>query len=106
MMALSAVTLALLWVRRRSVLDLWLMVVCCAWLLELTIAATLISYSFQSWLVCRPILRAHRRNGGFARTAFRNDGTLCTPCPFNHEAAWRPRGAADCCGRNGGFNRS
>ncbi len=47
MTALSAVTLVLLWVRRRSVLDLWLMVVCCTWLLELTIAATLINSRFS-----------------------------------------------------------
>jgi signal transduction histidine kinase len=32
---LSAFALALLWVRRRSVLDLWLVVVICAWLLEI-----------------------------------------------------------------------
>jgi signal transduction histidine kinase len=32
---LSALALALLWVRRRSVLDLWLMVVISAWLLEI-----------------------------------------------------------------------
>ena len=39
-MVLSGGALALLWMRRRSVLDLWLMVVCCAWLLE-TATATL-----------------------------------------------------------------
>ncbi len=39
-MVLSGCALALLWIRRRSVLDLWLMVVCCAWLLE-TATATL-----------------------------------------------------------------
>jgi signal transduction histidine kinase len=39
-MVLSGGALALLWIRRRSVLDLWLMVVCCAWLLE-TATATL-----------------------------------------------------------------
>jgi signal transduction histidine kinase len=39
-MVLAGGALALLWIRRRSVLDLWLMVVCCAWLLE-TATATL-----------------------------------------------------------------
>ena len=38
--ALAGGALVLLWIRRRSVLDLWLMVVCCAWLLE-TATATL-----------------------------------------------------------------
>jgi signal transduction histidine kinase len=36
---LASTALMLLWIRRRSVLDLWLMVVCCAWLLE-TLTAT------------------------------------------------------------------
>ena len=40
-MSLNIVALALLWRRRRSVLDLWLMVMCCAWLLESTITAFL-----------------------------------------------------------------
>ena len=39
-MVLAGGALVLLWIRRRSVLDLWLMVVCCAWLLE-TATATL-----------------------------------------------------------------
>ena len=39
-MVLAGGALTLLWTRRRSVLDLWLMVVCCAWLLE-TATATL-----------------------------------------------------------------
>jgi signal transduction histidine kinase len=37
--ALNAVALVLLWVRRRSVLDLWLMVMCCAWLAETLVTA-------------------------------------------------------------------
>jgi signal transduction histidine kinase len=36
---LNAVALALLWIRRRSVLDLWLMVMCCAWLAETVVVA-------------------------------------------------------------------
>jgi signal transduction histidine kinase len=36
---LNAVALALLWFRRRSVLDLWLMVMCCAWLAETVVTA-------------------------------------------------------------------
>jgi len=38
---LNVATLVLLWFRRRSVLDLWLMVMCCAWLLEITITTFL-----------------------------------------------------------------
>jgi signal transduction histidine kinase len=37
---LNAVALLLLWVRRRSVLDLWLMVMCCAWLAETAVTAS------------------------------------------------------------------
>jgi signal transduction histidine kinase len=36
----NAVALALLWIRRRSVLDLWLMVMCCAWLAETVVTAS------------------------------------------------------------------
>jgi signal transduction histidine kinase len=38
--SLNAVALMLLWVRRRSVLDLWLMVMCCAWLAETVVTAS------------------------------------------------------------------
>jgi signal transduction histidine kinase len=36
-MALQAIALLLLWRRGRSALDLWLMVLCCAWLFELSL---------------------------------------------------------------------
>jgi signal transduction histidine kinase len=39
--------LALLWIRRRSVLDLWLMVVCCAWLLETATATLFVGARYQ-----------------------------------------------------------
>jgi signal transduction histidine kinase len=38
--SLNVVALVLLWVRRRSVLDLWLMVMCCAWLAETAVTAS------------------------------------------------------------------
>jgi signal transduction histidine kinase len=44
---LIVIALALLWVRRRSVLELWLMVVCCAWLFEFMISAVLINARFS-----------------------------------------------------------
>jgi hypothetical protein len=45
---LSALALALLWLRWRSVLDLWLMVVLCAWLLEIAffVLVTALRFSF------------------------------------------------------------
>ena len=48
-MALSgqAAALVLLWIRRRSVLDLWLMVVCCTWMLDVAMGATLIGGRFN-----------------------------------------------------------
>jgi signal transduction histidine kinase len=45
--SIIAVALALLWFRRRSVLDLWLMVMCCTWLLEAIISAVLINARFS-----------------------------------------------------------
>jgi signal transduction histidine kinase len=45
MVSLDALALALLWVRWRSVLDLWLMVMCCTWLL-VGLAAILINARF------------------------------------------------------------
>jgi signal transduction histidine kinase len=44
---LSGGALVLIWFRRRSVLDLWLMVVCCAWLLETTIGNLLVGARFE-----------------------------------------------------------
>lgn len=44
---LAAAALTLLWIRRRSVLDLWLMVVCCAWLFELTTSGVLNNARFS-----------------------------------------------------------
>jgi signal transduction histidine kinase len=44
---LDAVALALLWLRWRSVLDLWLMVMCCTWVLEGTISAVLFNARFS-----------------------------------------------------------
>jgi signal transduction histidine kinase len=45
--SLGATALVLLWIRRRSVLDLWLMVVCCAWMLEVAVGAILINGRFD-----------------------------------------------------------
>jgi signal transduction histidine kinase len=44
---LAGSALVLLWIRRRSVLDLWLMVVCCAWLLETSTATLFVSARFN-----------------------------------------------------------
>jgi len=53
-LSLTAVALALLWLRRRSVLDLWLMVMCCTWLLELTMTAVLLNTRFSvGWYASR-----------------------------------------------------
>jgi signal transduction histidine kinase len=38
--SLNVMALALLWARRRSALDLWLMVMCCAWLAETVVVAS------------------------------------------------------------------
>ncbi len=44
---LAGGALVLLWIRRRSVLDLWLMVVCCAWLLEVATAHLFVTVRFS-----------------------------------------------------------
>ena len=46
-MVLAGGALALLWIKRRSVLDLWLMVVCCAWLLETATATLFVGARYQ-----------------------------------------------------------
>ena len=43
---LDFVALGILWTRRRSVLDLWLMVLCCTWILQLVITFLLIGARF------------------------------------------------------------
>jgi signal transduction histidine kinase len=54
LLLLCAVALALLWRRRRSVLDLWLMVLCCAWLLELTLGTTFVTARYSvGWYASR-----------------------------------------------------
>ena len=53
-LSLTAGALALLWLRRRSVLDLWLMVMCCTWLLELAMTAVFLSTRFSvGWYASR-----------------------------------------------------
>jgi signal transduction histidine kinase len=53
-LSLTAIALALLWLRRRSVLDLWLMVMCCTWLLELTMTAVLLTTRYSlGWYASR-----------------------------------------------------
>jgi signal transduction histidine kinase len=47
LVTLNSAALALLWVRRRSVLNLWLMVMCCAWLFEAVISVLIISARFS-----------------------------------------------------------
>ena len=46
-MMLAGCALVLLWIRRNSVLDLWLMVVCCAWLLETATATLFVNAQFN-----------------------------------------------------------
>jgi signal transduction histidine kinase len=53
-MTLDALALALLWRRRHSVLNLWLMVMCCAWLVEAMISIVLNAARFDvSWYAGR-----------------------------------------------------
>jgi signal transduction histidine kinase len=49
-----AISLALLWFRRDSVLDLWLMVTVCAWLLEITLQGLFLTSRFSiAWYMGR-----------------------------------------------------
>ena len=50
---LTATALALLWFKRRTVLDLWLLVMCCAWLVEVTINAFLSGRFNLGWYASR-----------------------------------------------------
>jgi len=56
LMALEAIALLLLWRRGRSVLDLWLMVVCCAWLLELSLGTLFAGFRYSlGWYSARSL---------------------------------------------------
>jgi Membrane-associated sensor, integral membrane domain len=63
---LNAMSLALLWFRRRSTLDLWLMVMCSAWLAETLVTANVAGrFTFGALAACRGpgyrvVGRAHR----------------------------------------------
>jgi len=46
MLPYGVFALGLLWFRRRSVLDLWLMVVCCAWLIEIAMSTVFVNDRF------------------------------------------------------------
>jgi Membrane-associated sensor, integral membrane domain len=71
----SALAGCVLWARRRSVLDLWLMVVMCAYVIEIC----LISFPgpLQPWLVCRPDLWAPGRRYRAVCSAVRDNDALC-----------------------------
>jgi len=53
-MMLDVIAFVLLWRRARSVLDLWLMVVCCAWLLEVSLGILLAGSRYSlGWYTAR-----------------------------------------------------
>jgi signal transduction histidine kinase len=51
--ALTLLPLALLWMRGRSVLDLWLMAMCCAWLFDLSLVIVAESRYSVGWYTAR-----------------------------------------------------
>ncbi len=75
-----AALLVLLFRRPYSVIDVWLMVVMCAWLFDIAISAVFNVAQVRSGLLCRPDLRALRgkfRPGGTA-------GRQCRPAGPDH----------------------
>ena len=76
--------LVVLWFRRpHSVLDVWLMVVMCAWLFDIALSARLQRREIRSRLLCRTHLRAMRRQfcaGGPADRQCRAAGASCRGC--------------------------
>jgi hypothetical protein len=103
---LIAGALVLLWLRRRSVLDLWLMVMCCILLLEIAMAIMLVDTRFSL--------------GFYASRFYALIATIVVLLVLLSETtilyaylarsvmkqATGPRGAADCYGRHGRFYRS
>jgi signal transduction histidine kinase len=54
MLSIGTLALVMLWIRKSSVLDLWIMVALCAWLLEITLAALLTTDRFNlGWYMGR-----------------------------------------------------
>jgi polar amino acid transport system substrate-binding protein len=77
----SGVALALLWVktRGRTVLDLWLMVVMVAWLLDILLSTAHQHGEIRFRLVCRTGLRADGRKFCPRRALARSEPSLWTP---------------------------
>jgi hypothetical protein len=82
----SLVALIVLWIRRGSVLDLWLMVVLCDYLIEICLLMFPVAEPLHGRLVCRSDLRAHLVESRPVRAAVRDHDALraagrCGPGP-------------------------
>ena len=101
----DALALVLLWLRWRSVLDLWLMVV-------LRLAAgdrvfrTPHRPPLQPGVLCEPHVCARHRECRTARLVHRNGDTLWTSRPVRHATASQTRGPSDGHERDVNFNRA
>jgi hypothetical protein len=103
---LSVLALVVLWIRRRSVLDLWLMVVMCAYLTESCLIHVSRSGPLQCRLVCRPLLRVPVRQSRPVCPAVRDNDALRAVAPRGLRPTPRARGAADDRGRSRGHDCS
>jgi hypothetical protein len=103
---LSVLALIVLWIRRRSVLDLWLMVVMCAYVIEITLIAFSHSGPLQLRLVCRPGLRVPVWQSPPVCPGVRDYDSLRAAAARDPRPTPRARGAADDRGRSRGHDGS
>ena len=102
---LNVLALTVLWVRRHSVLDLWLMVVISAYVIDLYDRVSR-SGPLQRRLVYRPGLRAPVRQSPPVCPAVRDNDALRAAAARGPRPTPRARGAADDRGRSRGHDRS
>jgi hypothetical protein len=100
--AFNVVALALLWARRRSVLDLWLMVTCCAWLAETLVTASVTGRFTFGYYASR--LYAFVAVFSVLLVLLSETMALFKPRLFDIAAAQQPGRAKDRHGRDGRFH--
>src|SRR6516225_6752084 len=94
MAILVVLALVLLWLRHRSVLDLWLMVVLCAYAIEIALTAFPVPIRFSvGW--CRASLRRAFRQSCAAHPAGRNNDAVWRAAARGSRPTSRARGTAN-----------
>ena len=106
LLLLNAVALFLLWLRRRSVIGLWLMVVLCGSMANALVGWILTPGRFSLAFLCGPFLPRHHSDVGADRLAYGDDDPLRALGGFYIRPAPRARQPDDDHGGTGGVHCS